>query len=222
VTVEEQLEKAETLLRLTEDNLEPLEECLMEAEAYLGSAREHLEVAETRLAPTRAPPMSTVETVAGVPHAGEPVEEHRGQGGRREARAGPAADSEGDPRGVERTVRQDQVTARGPPRGMVWSLRKRAWCPPGELGSRRRRHQRLQERDAGGAAARNADMTVPRDVPVKLRASGEKQVAAERLGWPPLRAPGRWSRGEAAGTDSGRRPERIEARPPGKCYKAHY
>ncbi len=58
-------------------------------------------------------------------------------------------------------------------------------------------------------------MTVPRGVSVRQSASGEKQVAAEGLGWPPLKAPGRWSGGEAAGTDSGRRPERIEARPSG-------
>ena len=113
------------------------------------------------------------------------------------------------------TVHQDQVPTRGPPKGMVWSLRKRAWCPPGELGGRQRRHQRQQERDAGVTAARNADMTVPQDVPVTLRASGEKQAAAERLGWPPLKAPGRWSGGEATGTDTGGRPEWIEARPSG-------
>jgi hypothetical protein len=113
-------------------------------------------------------------------------------------RAGPAADREGDHRGVEGMVCQDQVSARGPPRGMVWSLRKQAWCPPVELGGRRRRHQHQQEREAGGTAARNADTTVTWDVPVTLRASGEKQAAAERLGWPPPKAPGRWSGGEAA------------------------
>ncbi len=108
----------------------------MEAEVYLRAAREHLEVAETRLAPARAPPRSTVKTVVGVLRVGEPIEKHHGQGGRRGAQAGPAADGEGDPQGVMRTVRQDQVPARGPPKGMVWSLRKRAWCPPGELGGR--------------------------------------------------------------------------------------
>jgi hypothetical protein len=165
-TVEKQLEKAETLLRLTEDNLEPVEERLMEAEVYLRAAREHLEVVETRMAPARAPPRSSVKTVVGFLRAGEPIEEHHGQGGRRGTRAGPAADREGDHRGVEGTVRQDQVSARGPPRGMVWSLRKRAWCPPVELGGRRRRHQRQQEREAGGTAAWNADTTVTWDVPV--------------------------------------------------------
>jgi hypothetical protein len=112
-------------------------------------------------------------------------------------------------------VRQDQVPARGPPRGMVWSLRNRAWCPPGELGGRRRRRQRQQERDAGGTVAGNADMTVPRDMPVTLRASREKQVAAERLEWPPPKAPGRWSGKEAARTDTGGRPEWVRARPSG-------
>jgi hypothetical protein len=98
---------------------------------------------------------------------------------------------------------------------MVWSLRKRAWCPPGEHGGRRRRHLRRHERDAGGTAARKADKTVPRDAPVTLRTSGEKQVTAERLEWPPPKAPGRWSEGEAAGTDTGGWPEWIEARPSG-------
>jgi hypothetical protein len=56
---------------------------------------------------------------------------------------------------------------------------------------------------------------VPRDVPVTLRMSGEKQVAAERLEWPPPKTPGRWSGGEAAGTDTGGWPEWIEARPSG-------
>ncbi len=46
-TVEWQLEKAEALLRLTEDNLEPVEGRLMEAEVYLRSTREHLEAIET-------------------------------------------------------------------------------------------------------------------------------------------------------------------------------
>jgi hypothetical protein len=55
-------------------------------------------------------------------------------------------------------------------------------------------------------------MTVPRDVPVERRVIGEKQMAAGRPGRPPLKAPGRQSGGEAAGTGSGRRPERIEAR----------
>jgi hypothetical protein len=68
---------------------------------------------------------------------------------------------------------------------------------------------------AGGTAARKADKTVPRDVPVTLRASGEKQVAAERLEWPPPKAPGRWSGGEVARTDAGGRPEWIAARPSG-------
>jgi hypothetical protein len=45
--VEEQLEKAEMLLQFTEKNLKPVEGCLMEAEVYLRSAREHLEIIET-------------------------------------------------------------------------------------------------------------------------------------------------------------------------------
>jgi hypothetical protein len=48
-----------------------------------------------------------------------------------------------------------------------------------------------------------------------LRTSGEKQLAAERLERPPPKAPGRWSRGEAAGTDTSGWSERVEARPPG-------
>jgi hypothetical protein len=80
--VEEQLEKAEMLLQFTEKNLKPVEGCLMEAEVYLRSAREHLEVIETRIAPARTPPRSTVKTVVGFLRAGEPIEEHHGQGGR--------------------------------------------------------------------------------------------------------------------------------------------
>jgi hypothetical protein len=68
--VDERLEKAETLLRFTEDYLEPVEECLMKAEVYLRSAREHLEAAETQLTPAEAPPISTVKAVAGTPHSG--------------------------------------------------------------------------------------------------------------------------------------------------------
>jgi hypothetical protein len=213
--VEEQLEKAEMLLQFTEKNLKPLEWHLMEAEVYLKSAREHLEVIETRMAPARAPPRSPAKAVVGFLRAGEPVKEHHGQGGRRGARAGPTAGGGDEPRGDERAVRQDQVPTRGPPRGMVWSLRKRAWCPPGELGGRRGRHRRRHERDAGGTAARKADKTVPRDVPVTLRTSREKQVAAERVEWPPPKAPGRWSGGETAGTDTGGWPEWVEARPSG-------
>ncbi len=162
-TVDEQLKKAEILLRLMEANLEPVEGQLMEAEAYLTSARELLEVIETRMAPAEAPPRSPVKTVVGFLRAGEPIEEHHGQGGRQGARASPTASGGGDPRGDERAVRQDQVPARGPPRGMVWSLQKRAWCPPGERGGRRGRRRRQHGRDAGGAAARRADETVPRD-----------------------------------------------------------
>jgi hypothetical protein len=40
-------------------------------------------------------------------------------------------------------------------------------------------------------------------------------VAAKRLERPPPKAPGRWSGGEAAGTDTGGWPEWVEARPPG-------
>ncbi len=69
-TVEKQLEKAEALLRLTEDYLVPAEEYLMQAKAYLRSTREHLEAAETQLAPAGAPLMSTSKTVAGVLHPG--------------------------------------------------------------------------------------------------------------------------------------------------------
>jgi hypothetical protein len=138
--VEEQLEKTEMLLQFTEKNLKPMEWHLMEAEVYLKSAREHLEVIETRMAPAKAPPRSPVKAVVGFLRAGEPIEEHHGQGGLRGARADPTAGGGGDPRGDERAVRQDQVPTRGPPRGMVWSLRKRAWCPPGELRGRRGRH----------------------------------------------------------------------------------
>jgi hypothetical protein len=128
------------------------------------------------MAPAEAPPRSPVKTVVGFLRAGEPIEEHHGQGGRRGARASPTASGGGDPRGDERAVRQDQVPARGPPRGMVWSLQKRAWCPPGELGGRRGHRRRRHGRDAGGAAARRADETVPRDGPVALRTSREKWV----------------------------------------------
>ncbi len=47
-----------------------------------------------------------------------------------------------------------------------------------------------------------------------MRKSGEKRVTAERHEQPPLKAPGRWSGGEAAGTDTGGWPERVETRPP--------
>ncbi len=137
-TVDDQLKKAEMLLRLMEANLEPVEEHLMKAEAYLRSARELLEVIEARMAPAEAPPGSPVKAVVGFLRAGEPIEEHHGQGGRQGARADPTASRGGDPRGDERAVRQDRVPTRRPPRGMVWSLRKRAWCPPGELGGRPR------------------------------------------------------------------------------------
>ncbi len=122
--VEKQLRKAEMLLQFTEENLKPVEWHLMEAEVYLKSAREHPEVIETRMAPAEAPPRSPVKAVVGFLHAGEPIEGHHGQDGRREARVSPAAGGGGDPRGDERAVRQDQVPARGPPRGMVWSLRR--------------------------------------------------------------------------------------------------
>jgi hypothetical protein len=78
-TVDEQLEKAETLLQFTEKNLKPVEWCLMEAEVYLRSAREHLEVIETRMAPGRAPPRSPVKAVVGFLRAGERIEEHHGR-----------------------------------------------------------------------------------------------------------------------------------------------
>jgi hypothetical protein len=72
----------------------------MQAKAYLRSTREHLEAAETQLAPVGAPLMLTSKTVAGVLHPGELVEGHRGQGGRRGAQAGPAANRKGGPQGV--------------------------------------------------------------------------------------------------------------------------
>ncbi len=211
--MEKQLEKAEVLLRLTKDYLVPTEEYLMQAEVYLRSTREHLEAAETQLAPVGAPLMLTSKTVAGVLHPGELVEGHRGQGGRRGAQAGPAANRKGGPQGVVQMASHDRVPARVPPKGKVWSLQKRAWFPPRELGGRQRRHWRPQEQGAGSAMAQDADMTVPRGAPVERRMVREKQMAAERprLG-PPLKAPGRQSGGEAAGTGSGRRPERIEVR----------
>ncbi len=177
--MDEQLGKAEPLLQFAEKNLNPEEECLMEAEVYLRSAREHLEVIETRMAPARALPRAPVKAVVGFLRAGEPIEGHHRQDNQQEARVSPAASGGGDPRGDERAVRQDQVSTRGPPGGMVWSLRKRVWCPPGELGGRRGRRWRRHERDAGGAAARRADETVPRDGPAALRTSGEKRVTAE-------------------------------------------
>jgi hypothetical protein len=166
-TVEKQLEKAEVLLRLTKDYLVPTEEYLIQAEAHLRLAREHLEAAETQLAPAEAPSMSTVKTVAGVLHAGEPVEGHRRQGGRQGVQAGPAADGKGGPQEVVRTMRHDQVPVRGPLKGKVLSLQKQAWCPPGELGERQRRHRHPQKRGVGGATAQDADMAVPRDTPAE-------------------------------------------------------
>jgi hypothetical protein len=160
VTVEKQLEQAEALLRLTEDYLVPMEENLMQAEAHLRLAREHLEAAETQLAPAEAPSMSTVKTVAGVLHAGEPVEGHRGQGGRRGVQAGPAADGKGGPQEFVWMVHHDRVPVRGPPKGKVWSLQKRAWCPLGELRGCRRRHRRPQKRGVGGTTVQDADMTL--------------------------------------------------------------
>jgi hypothetical protein len=186
----------------------------MEAEAYLRSARKLLEVIETRMAPVESPPRSPVKAVVGFLRAGEPIEGHHRQDGRQEARVSPAASGGGNPRGDEWAGCRDQVSTRKPPRGMVWSLRKRAWCPPGELGGRRGYRRRRHERDAGGAAARRADETVPRDGSVALRTSGERRVTAERHERPPLKAPGRWSGGEAAGTDTGGWPERVETRPP--------
>ena len=186
----------------------------MEAEVYLRSAREHLEVIETRMAPAEAPPRSPIKTVVGFLRAGEPIEGYHRQDGRREARVDPAASGGDDPRGDERAVCQDQVSTRRPPRGMVWSLRKRAWCPPGEFGGRRRRRRRRRERDAGDAASRRADEMVPRDGLAALRTSGGKRVTAERHGRPPPEAPGRWSGGETAGIGTGGWPERVETGPP--------
>jgi hypothetical protein len=111
--VEEQLKKAEMLLQFTEENLKPVEECLMEAEVYLRSAREHLKVIETRMAPARALPRTPVKAVVGFLRAGEPIEEHHGQGGLRGAQADPTAGGGGDPRGDERAVRQDQHSGAG-------------------------------------------------------------------------------------------------------------
>jgi len=186
----------------------------MEAEAYLRSARELLEVIETPVAPAEAPPRSPVKAVVGFLRAGGPIEGHHRQDDQQEARVSPAASGGGDPRGGERTVRQDQVSTRRPPRGMVWSLRKRAWCPPGEFGGRRGRRRRRRERDAGDAASRRADEMVPRDGLAALRTSGEERVTAERHERPPPEAPGRWSGGETAGTDTSGWPERVETRPP--------
>jgi hypothetical protein len=55
---------------------------------------------------------------------------------------------------------------------------------------------------------------VPRDGLAALKTSGEKRVTAERHERPPPEAPGRWSGGETAGTDTGGRPERVETGPP--------
>jgi hypothetical protein len=96
----------------------------MQAEAYLRSTREHLQAAETQLAPAGTPLMSTSKTVAGVLHPGGPVEGHHGQGGRREAQAGPAANRKGGPQGVVQMACHDRVPARVPPKGKVWSLQK--------------------------------------------------------------------------------------------------
>jgi hypothetical protein len=175
----------------------------MEAEAYLRSARELLEVIETRVAPAEAPPRPPVKAVVGFLRAGEPIERHHRQDDQQEARVSPAASGGGDPRGDERAVCQDQGSTRGPPRGMVWSLRKRAWCPPGEFGGRRRRRRRRRGRDAVDAASRRADERVPRDGLAALRTSGEKRVTAERHERPPPEAPGRGSGGETAGIDTG-------------------
>jgi hypothetical protein len=194
--------------------LEPEEGHLMEAEAYLRSARELLEVIETRMAPAEAPPRSPTKAVVGFLRAGEPIEGYHRQDGWREARVSPAASGGGDPRGDERVVCQDQGLTRGPPRGMVWSLRKQAWCPPGEFGGRWRRRRRRRERDAGDTASRRADEVVPRDGLAALRTSGEKRVTAERRERPPPETPGRWSGGEAAGTDTSGWPERVETGPP--------
>jgi len=69
--VDEQLEKAETLLRSAERHLVPTEGSLTEAEGYHRSARAHLEAAEAQLTAAEAPPMSTVKAVAGALHSGE-------------------------------------------------------------------------------------------------------------------------------------------------------
>ena len=55
---------------------------------------------------------------------------------------------------------------------------------------------------------------VPRDGLAALKTSGGKRVTAERHERPPSEAPGRWSGGEAAGTDTGGRPEQVETGPP--------
>jgi hypothetical protein len=70
---EKQLEKAEVLLRLTKGCLVPSEAYLMEAEVHLRSAKELLEAVETRLAPKKAPPVSTEEAVVGTLDPGESV-----------------------------------------------------------------------------------------------------------------------------------------------------
>jgi hypothetical protein len=93
--------KAKTLLQFPEKNLKPEEECLMEAEVYLRSAREHLEVIETRMAPARALPRAPVKAVVGFLHAGEPIEGHHRQDDQREARVSPAASGGGDPWGED-------------------------------------------------------------------------------------------------------------------------
>ena len=69
----------------------------MEAEVYLRSAREHLEVIETRMAPARALPRTPVKTVVGFLRAGKQIEGHHEQDGRREARVSPAAAGEATP-----------------------------------------------------------------------------------------------------------------------------
>jgi hypothetical protein len=212
--VDKQLGKAETLLQLTEENLKPEEKYLMEAEVYLRSARELLEAIETRIAPAEAPPRSPTEAVVGFLRAGEPIERHHRQDDQQKARVSPAASGGGDPRGDGRAVCQDQVSTRRPPRGMVWSLQKRAWCPPGEFRGRRRRRRRRRERDAGDAASRRANEMVPRDGLAALRTGGEKRVTAERHERPPPETPERWSGGETVGIDAGGWPERVETRRP--------
>jgi hypothetical protein len=124
---------------------------LMEAEVYLRSAREHLEVVETRMAPARAPSRSSVKNVVRSLRAGGPIEEHHGQGVWRGTQAGPAADREGDPPGSHAYGASgpspDARTPKGhglepPETGMVptGGARRQAKTPPASAGTRHRRH----------------------------------------------------------------------------------
>jgi hypothetical protein len=118
--------------------------------------------------------------------------QERGVDGRQGVQTGSTTDGKGSPQEAVLTARNDRVPVWGPLNGMVWSLQKRAWCPPGEVGGRRRRHRRPQEQGKGGATAQDADMTARGNAPAEHRAAREQRMTTDKHEpRPPLEAPRR-------------------------------